>query len=184
MKDGRSLLVRLAAPDDAEQVVRHVQAVGAETDNFSFGAGEFEGTADDLREDIQEALDKPNAVFLVALVDSELVGILSFSGGKRPRRKHLGDFSISVRQSHWGQGIGEALMRALIDWAYASDIIRKINLTVRADNKAAIALYEKVGFVMEGMKLRDAFINGQFVDSCCMGLEIDPPQVTAEGGVA
>lgn len=184
LKDGRSLTIRLAQAEDAEAVVRHVNAVSGETDNFSFGEGEFEGTAEDLVDDIQAALEKPNYLFLLAWIGEELVGLISFTGGKRQRNEHVGDLSISVREKFWGLGIGQALMQALIEWAQASHLIRKINLTARADNLAAIRLYERVGFVNVGTRTRNLFINGEFVDCCWMEMDIDPIESAEKRGDA
>lgn len=58
-------------------------------------------------------------------------------------------------------------------FAYATRIIRKINLRVRSDNHSAISLYKKSGFVSEGTITREFFINGKFFDAIHMGLEIE-----------
>jgi len=41
-------------------------------------------------------------------------------------------------------------------------------LTVYVDNAPAIRLYEKFGFVSEGIRRKDAFRAGEFVDSLAM----------------
>ncbi|MGI6647469.1 MAG: GNAT family N-acetyltransferase [Limnochordia bacterium] len=51
--------------------------------------------------------------------------------------------------------------------------LRQIVLHRRVDNQAAIHLYEKLGFQVEGRRSREFFIDGQFIDTLCMGLEID-----------
>lgn len=51
--------------------------------------------------------------------------------------------------------------------------LRRIVLHRRVDNQAAIHLYEKLGFQVEGRRSREFFIDGQFIDTLCMGLEID-----------
>jgi RimJ/RimL family protein N-acetyltransferase len=37
-------------------------------------------------------------------------------------------------------------------------------------------LYERYGFVREGLVTRDMLIRGEFVDNYTMGLQIDPPE--------
>ncbi|WP_322470106.1 GNAT family protein [Hydrogenophaga sp. SNF1] len=67
------------------------------------------------------------------------------------------------------QGLGAALMRAAIAAAWAKGLTR-IELTVRADNPNARALYERMGFAHEGLQ-RGAFrVDGQSVDSHAMAL--------------
>ena len=49
----------------------------------------------------------------------------------------------------------------------------KINLRVRTDNKRAILLYERRGFVKEAKIRKEIFIDGQFYDHYWMSLELD-----------
>lgn len=66
------------------------------------------------------------------------------------------------------RGGGTALMAAMIDLADNWLGLHRIELTVNADNAAAIHLYEKVGFTVEG-RFRDyLFRAGQYVDALAM----------------
>jgi len=94
-------------------------------------------------------------------------------GGNRPRTKHMGDLGMTVLKSHWGQGIGSALLEFLIDWSKNNPIIRKINLQVKVDNENAIKLYKKFDFKNEGRIERFFLIDGTFYDVYSMGLLID-----------
>ena len=46
--------------------------------------------------------------------------------------------------------------------------LKRIELTVFADNAAAIRLYEKFGFELEGTHRAYAYRDGQFADALCM----------------
>lgn len=116
----------------------------------------------------------PTSLYLLAEVADEIVGVLTFSGGKRARVQHQGEVGISVLRTYWNLKIGSHLLAYLIEWARQTDIIRKINLRVRVDNLAAIHLYEKHGFVREGHIIRDFFLHGQFIDAYIMGKQLDP----------
>lgn len=59
----------------------------------------------------------------------------------------------------------------------AAGVIGKINLKVRPDNAAALALYRSRGFVREGMARRGIRIDGVFRDQVLMGLEVEPTVV-------
>jgi predicted GNAT family N-acyltransferase len=68
-----------------------------------------------------------------------------------------------------GRGIGPRLMNQALKQAFATGFVR-VELSVRADNMRAIRLYEKFGFVREGV-LRDAvFVDGEFYDTIAMAL--------------
>ena len=79
---------------------------------------------------------------------------------------------MSVRKDHWGLGIGSLMLDALLDWAKQSGIVTKINLRVRTDNERAIRLYTSKGFAMEGTIHRAVFLDGQYFDHHCMGLQL------------
>lgn len=120
-----------------------INKVSTETDNLTFGEGEF-GISEDKEAMIIETIDKSgNQLMLCAFIDDELVGQLVFRGGLRLRIRYAGEFGITVLQAHWGKGIGSEMINYLIAWAKETNIIRKINLRVRSDNHQAISLYRK-----------------------------------------
>lgn len=72
-----------------------------------------------------------------------------------------------------GPGAGSALMERCIAWAKEHDA-HKIKLEVWPHNAAAIALYEKFGFVHEGRCRRHwRRANGELWDMLVMGLILD-----------
>ena len=64
-----------------------------------------------------------------------------------------------------GRGIGTALVRAAVDLADRWLNLRRLELTVFADNERALKLYKKFGFEIEGLLRRYAFRDGAFVDA-------------------
>ncbi len=80
----------------------------------------------------------------MARLEKDIVGILTFAGGKRPRVQHAGEMAVSVLKKYWGLKIGSRLIEYLIKWAQATKIIKKINLRVLVNNKRAIKLYKKI----------------------------------------
>ena len=85
---------------------------------------------------------------------------------------------IGVRSSHWGRGIGTALMSALTEAADRWLNIQRIELTVFTDNARAIALYRRFGFVVEGTHRAFALRDGAYADVHAMArLHPNPPQL-------
>ncbi len=75
---------------------------------------------------------------------------------------------MAVRDDWQGKGIGTALMEAALDLADNWLNLTRVELSVFTENAAAIALYEKFGFEVEGTHRRYAFRNGAYVDSYSM----------------
>jgi RimJ/RimL family protein N-acetyltransferase len=168
------LTLRPALPKDAEQLLAYIEQVTGESENLSFGPGEFGLSLEQERVFLQQALDTPTSLYLLAEIAGEIVGTLTFTTGKRPRVQHSGEFGISVLRKYWNLGIGGRMLSYFIEWARQTRIIRKINLRVRVDNLSAIHLYEKYGFVREGCQTREFYLHGQFVDVFLMGLQLNP----------
>jgi RimJ/RimL family protein N-acetyltransferase len=174
LKNNLKLTLRHAVPDDAEQLLVYLEQIANESENISFGPGEFGMGVEEEREFLQRSSETPTSFYLIAEIAGEIAGSLTFFTEKRPRLRHAGEFGISVVQKYWNLGVGHYMLTYFIDWARQTETIRKINLRVRVDNPPAIHLYEKHGFVREGMITRDFYLHGQFVDTYWMGLQIDP----------
>lgn len=67
--------------------------------------------------------------------------------------KHkIGEYGILIGDSNfWGKGYAFEASKGLIDYYFNNHILRKITLGVISENKAAISLYKKLGFEVEGI---------------------------------
>ena len=103
---------------------------------------------------------------LVAEVDGDVVGNAGLhSMGRSARRRHAGYIGMAVRDDWHGKGVGDALMRAVVDLADDWLGYRRLELTVYTDNAAALALYRKFGFEVEGTLREYAYRDGRYVDA-------------------
>ncbi len=106
---------------------------------------------------------------LVAEADGEVVGNCGLhASGASPRRRHAGHVGISVRDDWQGRGVGTALLAAALDLADNWIGYTRLELTVYTDNAAALALYRKAGFEVEGTHRGYALRDGRFVDAYAM----------------
>lgn len=105
---------------------------------------------------------------LVACVEGEVVGHLGLETTSRPRRRHVGEIGMAVRDDLQGRGVGTALMRAALDLADNWLNLSRVELIVYTDNEAGIAQYEKFGFEVEGTHHRYAFRGGEYTDAHSM----------------
>ncbi|MBC7006030.1 GNAT family N-acetyltransferase [Photobacterium sp. BZF1] len=105
-----------------------------------------------------------NVYSLLAELDGKVVGQAGFAVEQNPRRRHVAGFGMAVHDDYQGKGIGTALLTELVDMAENWIGVTRIELTVYTDNISAIALYEKLGFVIEGTSRNYALRNGEYVD--------------------
>jgi RimJ/RimL family protein N-acetyltransferase len=107
--------------------------------------------------------------YVVAEKDGNIVGHALLDPMPLEALSHVFRLTVVVHARFRNQGIGEALMRDLMDWATRTPRVAKIELLVRATNERAIHLYSKLGFVEEGrFRKRVRLPNGEFVDDIAM----------------
>jgi putative acetyltransferase len=115
---------------------------------------------------------------LVAERDGSVVGSAGLHPAPQTRRRHVAMLGISVAREAQGQGVGHALMQAMVDYADHWAQLLRIELTVFVDNERAIALYRRFGFVHEGTFRAYALRHGVYVDTHAMArLHPNPPRL-------
>ena len=93
---------------------------------------------------------------LLALDGARVVGALTCE--REPRRKvqHIAHLvGMMVADTHRGRGIGRALLAGAVARLQATEGLAQVTLSVTATNRAAVGLYESVGFTRYG-RLPDA----------------------------
>jgi ribosomal protein S18 acetylase RimI-like enzyme len=105
----------------------------------------------------------------VALAGERVVGWCDVHPGDRVTTAHSGVLGIGVVPEFRGRGIGRALLGTVLEKARSSGLTR-VELTVRQDNRRAIALYEKLAFVREGVKRNAMRVDGKYWNLVCMAL--------------
>lgn len=105
--------------------------------------------------------------------DETYVGQCSVNQIYWPARN--GRLFVVVRREMQGRGHGPAAVRELLRKVWEELDLHKVWLIVRRDNRAAQAMYLKLGFDFEGL-LRDEYrVNGTFFDMVRMGA-LRPPR--------
>jgi ribosomal protein S18 acetylase RimI-like enzyme len=88
-------------------------------------------------------------------------------------RAHVGNLGMGVLASYRGQGLGRHLLTQTLVRARELGLER-VELSVLHDNVAAYALYERLGFLVEGQRKHDWKHEGVYRDSLLMALSIVP----------
>ena len=150
LKDGRTCVLRNGTARDAAEVIRVFALTHAQTDYLLSYPDENVMTVEKEAVYLQNKTDSGNEIEILAEVDGVLVGLAGISCvGAREKIRHRAEFGISVDRACWGVGIGRALMNACIECAKRAGYVQ-MELSVVAENEAAIALYKSVGFTEFG----------------------------------
>ena len=166
-----SIQVRAAEPSDVEALTRIFADRNAYSQTLQLPLQSTEVWRKRL------ATNDGTQITLVATVAGEVVGNLGLTRFTRPRRAHVGEIGMGVRDAWQGKGVGSALLQAALDLADNWLGLRRIELHVHADNDRAIALYRKFGFELEGTHRAYAIRDGVYVDSLSMARLIEGPQI-------
>ncbi len=106
---------------------------------------------------------------MVAAIEGKIVGFSRCEGHSLKRSAHKVTFGVAIQKDAWGYYIGKELLAASIDWADQQGI-QKMSLHVLETNKKAIRLYEKHGFLIEGVLKNDKRLgDGLYYDTVVMG---------------
>jgi L-phenylalanine/L-methionine N-acetyltransferase len=105
--------------------------------------------------------------WFVAEVAGEVVGLSGLHVGQG-RLRHSGYVFLFVARAFQRQGIGARLLEALLNIADSWLMLRRVELTVFAGNDWAKALYERHGFVVEGLRKMSVISEGHLRDEYLM----------------
>ncbi|MCI4363198.1 MAG: GNAT family N-acetyltransferase [Thermoplasmata archaeon] len=166
LRDGRTAMIRRAGPRDAEAVIAHVNAVGAE--GIHIMTEKLRRTPREEKVVFRNA-DGRAGLYIVASVDGEIVGSADIERGRQTKNRHTASLGIAIRKDSRGLGLGLAMMRTLIAWARSVGI-RKVTLGVFASNTPALALYRRLGFTEEGRLRGQVILRTKPVDEILLAL--------------
>lgn len=163
LKDGREVVIRFLTLEDKEKLVEMFACMSE--DALRWGMPPY------TREVIERWMKSiENLIPLVAEYNNRIVGYASIFRHPHPRRKGTGNLIIYLHQDFHKVGLGTTMLKYLLELA-REEGMHRIGLHVIADNKAAIRLYEKFGFKVEGI-MKDSYFgaDGKYHDELVMGV--------------
>jgi len=162
-KNSHVIIIREAHKDDAIIIKKIVESVAAE---------KYYAVQEHSREDWNSAIKEINerkGLIIIAEANGNPAGMAYIVPGKFKKNKHVGFLGISIFKTFRRISAGTALMGYILDWSKKQKELEKISLTVFSTNKAAINLYKKFGFEIEGISKKQFKIAGKYVDEVIMG---------------
>lgn len=161
----------------------HLRPVDPETDLEMFYRGENDpevrdalflalpATRDALRARLTQQLESREAILFTICTNEpvQAVGVTAFFRVDYVSRAAIFYLALLDRQA-WGRGYGGEATRLMVDYAFATLNLHRIQLHVCAENAPAIRIYEKAGFVKEGVLRQAMYRRGGYVDFWVMGI--------------
>lgn len=149
-KQDREIILRSAEEKDAESLLDFLKITAAETPFLLREPDEITLSIEQEQDFIKAKKDSENEILLIAEIEGKHIGNCSLMsvGGFR-RYRHRCEIAIALYQEYCGLGIGKAMLEMLLDIAKQVGY-EQAELEVIANNKSAIALYEKLGFQKYG----------------------------------
>lgn len=78
------------------------------------------------------------------------------------------ELALVIAPEHWGKGAGREAIQLMLRHAFFDLNLNRVWLKAFAEHGRALHLYEKAGFVKEGVLRQDAFLEGRYRDTVIM----------------
>ena len=107
-------------------------------------------------------------LFTIETLEGEAVGGISLH--TRNRKNGTFGFGVVVDRRHRGNDYADDAVRILLRYCFWERRYQKCNSACVDTNDASIRLHEKLGFLEEGRRRRQWFLDGEFHDDVLFGL--------------
>ena len=179
---GDGIALRRARPPDAT----FLAALASDPDVEPFISAVAARDPRALRHDIERALAEPaeHGRFLIEPEGEEgPAGALAYEVvNRRSRTAHL--FGVAVAPRFRRRGFGEAATRLLSRHLIRDLGYHRVQLECYGFNQRAVCMFERAGFVREGVKRKAYWRHGEWTDGVLLGLiedDLEPPDGGARG---
>lgn len=112
-----------------------------------------------------------NSTIRCSILDenNQIVGLVSLTNIDRFNQTAI--FHIMIGNPlNRSKGAGRHATQEMLKHAFLDMNLNRIELSVLEDNTKALSLYEKVGFIAEGVKRQATFKNGTFINMVIMSM--------------
>ena len=154
--------VRFGRMEDAASLAKAIENV--ENSGFMlFNPGERQLTEESAKKVIEVLSKEPNAI-IVAVENEVVLGYIFVKGEQVTRVRHRASVAVvGVCDFARKRGIAQAMFEKVHQYAQEKGLHR-LQISVIANNVAAVSLYEKMGYVREGLYKDSLFVDGTYID--------------------
>ncbi|KAF8156987.1 acyl-CoA N-acyltransferase [Crassisporium funariophilum] len=164
----KSLLLRAFRDSDLDNIIalyNHQRVVSLISSRFPVPRG------DKLKEEYRELINNSTEMFCVLELpeDSSFVGFTTLLA-QSERGHRLANFAVVLKPDHWNKGYGSEVVEFMLDHGFRCLNLHRIALDVYDGNERANAVYKRFGFVEEGRRRKERWVDGGWRDTIQMGI--------------
>lgn len=172
----KTVVVRPLSVADVEDY-RAIRLSALKTAPEAFGSVHAEEASKSIEEHGQRLA---SSLVMGAYEGEQIVGMIGFKREEGPKDNHKGFvWGFYVEPDRRDIGVGSALMSALL--GAVRDPVEQVTLCVVEENIAALALYERFGFVRYGLEPRALKSAAGYSNEVQMVLFLDVPRRVSAG---
>jgi RimJ/RimL family protein N-acetyltransferase len=135
----------------------------AEVNQFLESGGNY--TIEQLEAYLQSVLEKENMFFWAIHIKENDEHIGNIKIDPISKKHGHGEYGILMgAKEYWGKGYAKEASLTIIDYCFNETGLRKMTLGVVEKNIAAVELYKKLGFEVEGVYKKHGIYNGEYCD--------------------
>lgn len=167
--ESSQLQLRPLTVEDADQF--YTWAIDREVTQYSLSSYAYPQAKGDIASWLAGVNSQPKSVsFGICCRESgRLIGYAGIVGISQLNRN--GEYFILIGdKTYWGRGLGTQVTQLVTHYGFNDLGLHRIELTVYANNSAALSAYQKAGYVQEGVKRQCGYRNGEFLDQVQMSI--------------
>ncbi|MDO5018336.1 MAG: GNAT family N-acetyltransferase [Lagierella massiliensis] len=147
------LIIQKAKTSQANEILNCLKRAIKETDNLIVTIENLENYTEIEEMFLIDGYNRSKTgLMITGTVDGKIVSIGTLKGNDiKSKAGHRVTMGILVLKEYWNMGIGRKMIETMLDYCVENPYIEIVDLDVRADNYAAISLYERFGFEKIGV---------------------------------
>ena len=162
-----TISIRSISEYDAKAFLTLLRKLDDQTSFMLIAPGERKTNEIEMKHTLNAISSAENKTIFIAETDESPIGYIGVYGGDYERNRRTAYIVIGILSNFRGMGIGTRLFKEVEDWADKKRLHR-LELTVMSHNHHAVRLYQKAGFMIEGIRKDALLLNGRYSDEYYM----------------
>lgn len=124
-----------------------------------------------LKNYVNKIKNNSDYLFLAIILKNGNRHIGNMKLGPINRIHKFADIGILIgEKSFWGKGFATEAIKLVVDYAFNKLNLHKLTAGAYSNNPGSIKAFKKAGFLVEGIRKKQCFYNGDYVDGILVGI--------------